>query len=363
MRGLPRFGRAAAAVIAVAFPLPAPVQAAPTSSFAITGAVAMPGVETLPSLQALAQQAATVTYGTGSGPVSATFTGPALWSVLGSAGLTPVPGAKNSSLRDVAVAIGSDGYAVAFSGGELNPQFGGSRAPVLVGIGENGQPLGADGFARTAVPGDLAGGRYVSNLAQVNVLQAPNNPSLGGGVSSSLTLSGLVAHPASYDQSTLSALPATTESVSYTAAGQAVSGSFTGLPLWTLLTDAGLLTDPAIKNDELRDYVLATGSDGYEAAFSLGELDPRFGGGGSADLVAYAEAGLPLATDGFARLVVPGDAAGGRYVSNLVSLQVIDATAVPEPGSLALLLTGMTALASCKLTSPSRGRRTCPSPS
>jgi hypothetical protein len=28
------------------------------------------------------------------------------------------------------------------------------------------------------------------------------------------------------------------------------------------------------------------------------------------------------------RLVVPGDLAGGRYVSNLVSLNVIDATAV-----------------------------------
>jgi MYXO-CTERM domain-containing protein len=47
-------------------------------------------------------------------------------------------------------------------------------------------------------------------------------------------------------------------------------------------------------------------------------------------------------------LVVPGDAAGGRYVSNLVSLQVIDATAgtsVPEPGSFALPLAGLTGLA------------------
>lgn len=36
----------------------------------------------------------------------------------------------------------------------------------------------------------------------------------------------------------------------------------TGVPLWALLTAAGLMTDSAVKNDELRVYVLATGSDG-----------------------------------------------------------------------------------------------------
>jgi MYXO-CTERM domain-containing protein len=74
-----------------------------------------------------------------------------------------------------------------------------------------------------------------------------------------------------------------------------------------------------------------------------------FGGSATApDLVAYDENGQPFGADGFARLVVPGDAAGGRYVSNLVSLQVIDATAgtsVPEPGSFALPLAGLTGLA------------------
>lgn len=139
----------------------------------------------------------------------------------------------------------------------------------------------------------------------------------------------------------LATLPATTESVTYTAAGRPVSASFTGVSLWTLLTAAGLGTNPAVKNAELREYVLATGSDGYKATFSLGELDPRFGGGGAADLVAYAQDGQPLGTDGFARLVVPGDLAGGRYISNLVSLQMLDATAVPEPGTLALVLASL----------------------
>jgi len=60
-----------------------------------------------------------------------------------------------------------------------------------------------------------------------------------------------------------------------------------------------------------------------------------FGGTGAPDLIAYLQDGAPLGADGFARVVVSGDNFGGRYVSNLVSLQVIDAV-VPEPGTLAL---------------------------
>ena len=48
-----------------------------------------------------------------------------------------------------------------------------------------------------------------------------------------------------------------------------------------MLTAAGLITDPGVKNDILNYYVLATGSDGYEAIYSLGELDPMFGATGA----------------------------------------------------------------------------------
>lgn len=326
-----------------------PALATPTASLELTGAVDRPGLYALPDLQALPSRTQAVTFQTGRGPLSATFTGPTLWSVLGS--LTPVPGARNSSLRNVVVATGSDGYAAAFSGGELDPRFGGSRAPVLIGYAQDGQPLGVDGFARAVVPGDVFGGRYVSNIASLDVVQAPSNPSQGGGTSTSFTLSGLVARPGSYDAASLAALPATTESVAYTAGGRPVSATFTGVPLWTLLTAAGLVTDPAVRGAALRQYVLATGSDGYEAAFSLGELDPNLGGSGAVNLVAYAQDGQPLGADGFARLVVPDDLAGGRYVSNLVSLQVLNATAatqVPEPGSLALLAGLVSLVAWCR---------------
>ena len=323
-------------------------QAAPiTTSFDVTGAVDRPITETLAGLQSLPSQTAAVSYLSGAQRVTATFTGPTLWTVLNQAGLKPVAGAKNSSLRDVVVATGSDGYKVAFSGGELNPRFGGSRSPDLVAYEQDGHGLGADGFARTVVPGDQRGGRYVSNLSSLDVVQAPSNPSAGGGRSSSFTLSGLVQRPASFDAAALASLPSMTEAVTYTSGSQTVSASFTGVSLWDLLTRAGLVTDPTIKNDELRQYVLATGSDGYEATFSLGELDPRFGGSSTMpDLIAFAENGSSLGADGFARLVVPGDVAGGRYVSNLVSLQVLDATvsAVPLPSSFPMLAAGLLGL-------------------
>ena len=93
------------------------------------------------------------------------------------------------------------------------------------------------------------------------------------------------------------------------------------------------------------------GSDGYAAIFSLGEIDPAFGGSASLpDLVAYADTGGQLGAngpDGFARMVVPGDTAGGRYVSNLVALEVFTAS-VPEPASGLLLLAPLIALAFLK---------------
>ena len=125
----------------------------------------------------------------------------------------------------------------------------------------------------------------------------------------------------------------------YKAGGTPVTDTYTGVSLWTLLNDAGLITDPTIKNDVLRQYVEAIGSDGYAAIFSLGEIDPMFGD--QPDLVAYADTDGQLGPDGpdgFARMVVPADTAGGRYVSNLVALEVFTAAPVPEPATWVLLL-------------------------
>jgi hypothetical protein len=240
------------------------------------------------------------------------------------------------------VAVGSDGYEAVFSGGELNPMFGGSAtAPDTVAYSDTGGQLGqggADGFARTVVPGDKAGGRYVSNLVDLTVGQAPVPAKGPGGVSSEFTLSG-VENPGAYTASKLASLnQSQTLTATYKSGGTSVTDTYTGVSLWNLLNDAGLITDPNIKNDVLREYVEAIGSDGYAAIFRLAR---------STLCLAISRTWWPMpiqgptgpdGVDGFARIVVPSDAAGGRYISNLVALKVFTAAPVPEPATWVLLI-------------------------
>jgi hypothetical protein len=296
----------------------------------ISGQVADPGIYNLPTTTPVTTES--VTYTAAGVPVSDTYTGTTLWNLLADAGGVTTTTAKNDILSKYVIATGSDGYQALFSLGEIDPMFG--NQPVLIAYADTaGQlgPNGSDGLAHVVVPGDIAGGRYVSDLVSLQVVSLPEpGPTGAGGISPQATLSGAVADPTIVTPATLAALhQPTTETATYLAGSTSTTDIYTGVSLWTLIQDAGLLTDPTIKNDLLGFAVVATGSDGYRAVISLGEIDPAFGN--QPDLVAYGDtAGQlgPGGSDGALRLVVPGDYAGGRYVSNLVSLQVIDATSM-----------------------------------
>jgi hypothetical protein len=297
------------------------------SPILLQGNVAQPGIYNLPDLTPVMTQ--TATYAAAGTPVTDTYSGISLWNLLGDAGGVTVTGAKNDVLSKYVVATGSDGYKAVFSLGEIDPNFG--AQPVMVAYADTaGQlgPNGSDGLARVVVPGDLAGGRYVSDLVSLKVQSLPEpNPSGPGGISDQLALSGKIADPSIVTPETLSALnQSTTETATYLSGSSQTTDTYTGVSLWTLIQDSGVLTDGSIKNDILRYAVVATGSDGYRAIISMGEIDPAFGN--QPDLVAYSDTGGQLGPggqDGALRLIVPGDHAGGRYVSNLVSLHVIDA--------------------------------------
>jgi hypothetical protein len=110
------------------------------------------------------------------------------------------------------------------------------------------------------------------------------------------------------------ALPLQSHNVSVTfQAGQAVEHhTFTGFLLFDVLNHLKPQFDPDVKNDKLRFYVSATGTDDYQAIVAWGELDPGFEN--KPILLAVTQDGQSLAAQGL-RLVVPDDIRGGRYVS------------------------------------------------
>lgn len=288
-------------------------------SFTLAGDLEQRGPRTRAALEALPATTQTVAYRSGSGDQTHTYTGASAWSLLEQAGLKLDPGVRNDVLNRVVSVTGTDGYRAVFALGELSPNFGNRQSVVAYAETVDGTSvgLGEDGPFRITSPGDVRGGRYVSNVVRIDVQPTGSTAAAaGGGVSTRFTVSGSVLRPGTYDLAALQALPQVTR----TARGD----NYGGVDFWTFLNDTvGIATDASAKNPVLGMFVVATGSDGYKAAISLGEIDPGFGN--QPNLIAWQLEGAPLTDNGFARLVVPNDVRAGRQVSNLVALEVITA--------------------------------------
>jgi hypothetical protein len=148
-----------------------------------------------------------------------------------------------------------------------------------------------------------------------------------GAVTNAFYVAGQVQTPATFDLARLQLFAPAQQDITFFASGAVTTASFTGVLLWDILNNppvGGIITDPNVKNDILHKIVVVTGSDCYQAVFGVGELDPGFGG--SQVMVAYAENGQSLGDSGFAKIVVPGDKQGGRFVSNIATIVVRDPT-------------------------------------
>jgi len=296
---------------------PAPPPPPPAPAVTLDGAIDRPADYTEADLSARTPITQTVSFTSGAGSQTRTYTGTSLWSLLSDAGLQTDGARKNDILSRHVLATGADGYKVVFTLGELSPDFG--NKPSIVAYAEtvsgtSGPLEAADGPFRVTAPGDIKGGRYVSQLVRLEVKPAPATAaSAGGGVSNSFAVSGAVNTSMSFDLKALQALP---------AASQTVNGNvYTGVSLWTLLDTVGLKLPASTKNATLSMYAVATGSDGYRAAVSLGEIDPGFGN--KEALIAYdMNSSGGLGDNGVARLVVPGEVKQGRSVSNLIAIEV-----------------------------------------
>ena len=116
----------------------------------------------------------------------------------------------------------------------------------------------------------------------------------------------------------IAALPAVTVAVSFETEHGPRHISFEGPLLWTVLDHAGAL-DPAKGREQAHQFITITGHDGYTAVLALGEISPFF----ESKQVILAERmdGQALGPDHL-RVVVPGDAHGGRSVRDVARLVV-----------------------------------------
>ena len=139
--------------------------------------------------------------------------------------------------------------------------------------------------------------------------------------SDSIKVLGGVDHPRTIAPADLQHEPQTTVGVFMHTGHGVLSGSFTGVSLWTLLQEAGVTMEAGKKNDVIHHTVTVTGSDGYSAVLSLAEIAPEFGADQA--IIAWQQDGKPLENgEGFARLIVPGDKAAGRAVSAVTTIEV-----------------------------------------
>lgn len=170
-----------------------------------------------------------------------------------------------------------------------------------------------------------------------------------GGFSASFRLGGELNNPTTYNLQNLKNLrdalkkqnPAlvTEITVSFQTGSGPQTETYYGVPLWELINNpkagGGLkLGNSGLnsKNSFLRQYVLAEATDCYGAVVAIGEIQPKFEG--KTVLIAYAKRAsdgtvVPLIDEGFARLVVPSDKAGGRYVSNVRNILILSAPGSP----------------------------------
>ena len=137
-----------------------------------------------------------------------------------------------------------------------------------------------------------------------------------------IAITGAVVTPLELTVDDLRAYPAETADVTYEAMGESEDHAFTGTPLIGLIEAAGLDAPEDARNPLLTHYVVITATDGYRVVLSGGELDPNFGN--APILLAWEQDGGALTgEDAPARLVVPGDGRGGRYVSSVISIEVV----------------------------------------
>ena len=115
--------------------------------------------ETLAALPMLDQQISFASHGGETGQ----YRGVLLWDIL--TANTPVAEDVKTALRDTVLVTARDGHQVAYSVGDLAPDFGNS--PVMLAVERDGAAL--DQGLRMVVPGDTRGARNIRDVTRIEL--------------------------------------------------------------------------------------------------------------------------------------------------------------------------------------------------
>ncbi|MCU4182382.1 hypothetical protein [Bosea sp. BH3] len=115
----------------------------------------------------------------------------------------------------------------------------------------------------------------------------------------------------------LAALPVAERSVTFESSKGPATRRYKGVLFWDVL-QANKALDGLKPADQLKKTFLVSAKDGYQVAFSIGEIHPDFG---NMPLILVTEVdGKRL--DGGWRLVAPGDKRGGRAVYEVTKIEL-----------------------------------------
>jgi DMSO/TMAO reductase YedYZ molybdopterin-dependent catalytic subunit len=166
-------------------------------------------------------------------------------------------------------------------------------------------------------------GMVVLAAALTSVLTLAQTPAPSNDATAVLIVKGSVKQELHLNLADLKAMPRTKISAK---GHDGATHDYEGVALPALLAKAGVPQAGDLRGKNMSLCVVAEGTDGYRAAFSLAELDADFAA--ETVLVGDTTDGKALGPDqGPLRLVVPGDKRQGRWVRLLKTISIVNAGA------------------------------------
>jgi len=130
-------------------------------------------------------------------------------------------------------------------------------------------------------------------------------------------LLGIGANAIQLSPQSLAALPAAERDVTFETSKGPATRHYKGVLFWDVL-QANKALDGLRHVDQLKKTFLVSAKDGYQIAFSIGEIHPEFG---NMPLILVTEIdGKKL--EGHWRLVAPGDKRGARAVYEVTKIEL-----------------------------------------